>query len=191
MDAPEDIKFILSRFIKSYIQEFIQKGGSPKDAINAAIFEYTFREPSKEFCIKFSLDNRLYKEWALPINLSRAENQIAYQYFIDIHNGRSILQYYAELLELNPELKSILNTKIDENNAIKFFPNILAIVDGAISSFNFDDINEFVNIGHGMIPRGEEYDAQRKAVEEKINSHMGWIPSYKTLQIIYDSINKH
>ncbi len=57
------------------------------------------------------------------------------------------------------------------------------------SLFNLDDISEFIDGGAGYIKRQDpDYSMKNKFVEKKLKTYIQYVPSYKTMDIIYNHV---
>ena len=154
-----------------------------KEIDNILSQHFRFSEPSKEFVLLSSLSKDLYREWILPFE-NRAENQILINFYIKNRNANSIDEYFDKLCELNPELLSIPRHEGDK----KEYYSMLVIIGGAISSFCYDDIFEYITIGDARTDRGIEYDRRKESIESKLQQKFYWVPSHQTVDSIYKEL---
>ena len=115
---------------------------------------------------------------------NRAENQILINFYIKNRDINSIDEYFNKLCDLNPELLSIPHHEGDK----KAYYNMLVIIGGAISSFCYDDICEYIAIGDKRADRGIEYNQRKEHIESKLQQKFYWVPSHRIVDSIYKEL---
>jgi hypothetical protein len=65
---------------------------------------------------------------------------------------------------------------------------MLVIIGGAISSFCYDDICEYIAIGDKRADRGIEYNQRKEHIESKLQQKFYWVPSHRIVDSIYKEL---
>ncbi len=95
------------------------------------------------------------------------------------NDKNKVNDYYNTLLELNPELK-----KLDSHKQYD-------VCYGAISKFNFDDIDFYSSIVFTiMLTYNTNIGSLKNGLVTKFKTEMNWVPSPKTLGKLQDIVFK-
>lgn len=138
--------------------------------------------PSLEFAQQTGIDF-VTTDWKLPKDVNEFADELHDAF--DTDNFDMLKSMYAEVINLNPQLKNI---------KLKTYGDLYGLIYGAISKFNYDDIKFFIEQGENRIRYNLNADTQdRRAnimMKYKVNS-LQWVLSPTTLQKLeeYDNNN--
>lgn len=143
--------------------------------------------PSQEFADKTGL-GWLFTEWKLPgtaddtyERMSKASDAMDQSK----ESGASdLLSLYMEILSLNPELQELPEPKS--------WKQLLDVIHGAISKFNYDDIAFFSASSFESILKYNRstVEDRRKVISKHFGMYPQWVMSPKTLERVERTIKK-
>lgn len=141
-------------------------------------------KPSYE--LSKSINLKVYQEYNLPYKWD--SDDLEYITIVCRKEEKLISELFDLLLDLNPGIDNLYNTSTSTKGNTYYKYDILL---GMGSLFNLDDIMEFINGGVGIVKRQDsEYTAKLQFIESEIQNYVQYVPSYKTLNIVFNHLFK-
>ena len=154
---------------------------NPKDV--SWFKKYKREKPSKDLSDLINL--KIYQEYNLPKNWTSDDLELM---TITLRDNDKMLDILYDIIrDLNPSLH--IFDKLVKNETNFTFSKKYHILLGMGSLFNLDDIKEFIEGSVGYIKRQDpDYSMKNKFVEKKLKTYIQYVPSYKTMDIIYKHV---
>ncbi len=166
----------LYKFNINKIVEYINKYKNDKKILRRYIEKTNDNvpiQPAKNFSKQIGLN--IHNNFILPFN----DNWDICEFYIGFNrisnsydkNNFELFKLYDIFCKLNPELYNI---------KIKTIRDIYDVLYGVTSSFNYDDIFDWIEIGSNLVRSNEEKERKDK-IEKMVGFRFEYVPSEKTL----------
>lgn len=140
-------------------------------------------KPSRELSKLINL--KIYQEYNLPKNWTSDDLELMSCTLK--YNDDMIDILYDIIRDLNPSLH-IFDESV-KNNIKNPLSKKYHILLGMGSLFNLDDIKEFIEGSVGYLKmKDPDYSMKYKFVQKKLKTYIQFVPSYKTMDIIYNHV---
>ena len=145
--------------------------------------QFKRNKPSRELSKLINL--KIHQEYNLPKNWTSDDLELMTITLRE--NDKMLYILYDIIRDLNPSLH-IFDESV-KNNTKTPLSKKYHILLGMGSLFNLYDISEFIDGGSGYIKmKDPDYSMKYKFIEKKLETDIQFVPSYKTMDIIYNHV---